>query len=225
MNEKQKFNAYDRQLTSEETGKGAHREFVGGLWDELGQLQFDFLVDAGLQTHHSLCDLGCGCFRGGIHFIKYLDSGNYYGVDINQSLLNAGKTELEEAGLGNKRIHTVLTETFDMSSFDTKMDFILSVSLFTHLPMSMILLCLRQVRQSLKPDGQYFTTYFNAPHSVYTKAITHEPGNITTHHNQDPYHYSLEEMQHAASESNLSVQEVLNWKHPRNQKMLVFTLK
>jgi hypothetical protein len=35
-----------------------HREAVGGLWDELGVLQFDFLLSKGLEAHHKVLDLG-----------------------------------------------------------------------------------------------------------------------------------------------------------------------
>jgi len=36
-------------LSSEEIEQGKHRELVGGLWDEVGRLQLDFLVREGLQ--------------------------------------------------------------------------------------------------------------------------------------------------------------------------------
>ncbi len=45
---------------------------VGGMWDKVGVLQFDFLMKQGLQSHYALLDVGCGSLRGGIHFIKYL---------------------------------------------------------------------------------------------------------------------------------------------------------
>jgi hypothetical protein len=35
-----------------------HRTAVGGLWDELGRLQFDYLVREGLQRNNSLLDVG-----------------------------------------------------------------------------------------------------------------------------------------------------------------------
>ena len=55
---------------------------VGGMWDEIGRLQFEFLRARGLKADHWLLDIGCGCLRGGIHAIKYLKTGNYYGFCI-----------------------------------------------------------------------------------------------------------------------------------------------
>ena len=78
-----KINQYDQQLTQERINAGIHRDMVGGRWDEIGRLQFDFLRARGLKPAHRPLDIGCGCLRGGIHAIKYLDAGNYYGLDIN----------------------------------------------------------------------------------------------------------------------------------------------
>ena len=37
-----------------------HRDYVGGRWEELGRLQFDFLCDHGLRPEHVLLDVACG---------------------------------------------------------------------------------------------------------------------------------------------------------------------
>ena len=59
----------------------AHREQVGGLWDEVGALQIDFLRAQGLRPPDTLLDVGCGCLRGGVHLVGYLEPGRYYGID------------------------------------------------------------------------------------------------------------------------------------------------
>jgi hypothetical protein len=41
-----------------------HRDVVGGMWDDIGKLQFDFLCDHGLRPSCRLIDIGCGCLRG-----------------------------------------------------------------------------------------------------------------------------------------------------------------
>jgi hypothetical protein len=58
-----------------------HREVVGGMWDLIGHLQFEFLIGQGLQPHHYLLDGGGGSLRGGVHLIRYLEPGHYFGVD------------------------------------------------------------------------------------------------------------------------------------------------
>ena len=66
-----------------------HREEVGGLWDKIGKLQFDFLKKMGLRSEHYFLDVGCGSLRGGIHFINYLEPSRYFGIDKNNELLDA----------------------------------------------------------------------------------------------------------------------------------------
>lgn len=43
-----------------------HRNYVGGLWDEIGLLQFEFLKSRGLKPHHVLVDIACGSLRAGV---------------------------------------------------------------------------------------------------------------------------------------------------------------
>ena len=54
MNTMKGVNAYFKELSSEEIGKKVHRGFIGGLWDELGQLQLEFLIKSGLKQNHKL---------------------------------------------------------------------------------------------------------------------------------------------------------------------------
>ena len=83
--------------------EGRHREIVGGLWDEIGRLQFEFLVANGLAPSSTLVDVGCGCLRGGIHFVSYLDDNLYFGIDSNLSLLDVGyDVALKSLGLQKK---------------------------------------------------------------------------------------------------------------------------
>ena len=62
-------NSYWRQLRKDEIKKGKHRESVGGMWDEIGCLQFEFLKKQGLLPEHKFLDVGCGslrkCFENG----------------------------------------------------------------------------------------------------------------------------------------------------------------
>ena len=60
-----------------------HRTYVGGLWDELGLLQFQFLLEMGLKPSDCLFDIGCGSLRGGRHFIKYLYNSLFLKITTN----------------------------------------------------------------------------------------------------------------------------------------------
>jgi len=219
------INNYDKELSEDEISQGYHRGFVGGLWEELGQLQFDFLVNQGLKPNNTLCDIGCGCLRGGIHFVNYLNKEHYFGIDINQSLLNAAQLELRNAGIADKKPNLLCTDKFDITSFNNKFDYMLAVSVFTHIPMNNILQCLQQVKENLNTNGRFFATFFLSPNSIHTRALNHTPGGITTHYTKDPFHYSKEEIKKMASLSGLNVSFVeQGWNHPRAQSMVNFFL-
>jgi SAM-dependent methyltransferase len=219
------INQYWQQLTPEEISKNYHREFVGGFWDELGTLQFKFLQSQGLLPHHKFVDIGCGALRGGIYFIRYLDKGNYYGLDINASLIEAGKIELQKQNLLEKNPTFLISDRFTVSDFDMKFDYGLAQSVFTHLFSNHIQRCLVEISRVFSPDGKFFATYFEAPRPAYTDIIHQIPGNTITNFDSDPFHYSFEEMKTLGDYAGLSVSRIGEWGHPRNQKMLCFTLK
>lgn len=72
--------------------KLSHRGYIGGRWDEIGKLQFDFLVSKGLKPHHALLDIACGSVRLGIHAIPYLDQSCYLGLEKESGMLSGKKT-------------------------------------------------------------------------------------------------------------------------------------
>ena len=218
------INSYGRELSESEILQNKHREFIGGKWQEIGQLQYDFLIDRGLQPYHKLLDIGCGCLRGGIYFIRYLESNNYYGLDINASLILAAQQEIKLAQLEAKKPHLLVDDKFAIAQFQQQFDFMLSVSVFTHLPMNIIIRCLSEVAKNLTPQGKYYSTFFAAPNSAHTAQIAHQPGGITTNYDRDPFHYSVEEMSFMAKVAGLQVNLIGEWQHPRNQQMLEFYL-
>ncbi|MGO9312144.1 MAG: class I SAM-dependent methyltransferase [Syntrophobacteraceae bacterium] len=217
-------NTYDRQLTNAEIRGNEHRKFVGGLWEEIGALQLDFLKQHGLASAHLLLDVGCGCLRGGIPCIRYLEAGNYFGLDINASLVKAGLMEIERERLTEKQPNLMVNDKFEFSRFGRKFDYVFALSVFTHLPMNHIIRCLTEIRKVLSPGGEFFATFFEAPSPAHLEQIRHMPGDEQTNYDSDPYHYSFEECQMMASTAGVQVRLIGEWGHPRAQKMLSFTV-
>jgi len=218
------INSYGRELSQDDIANNVHRGFIGGLWNKLGIQQLDFLKERGLEPNHKLLDIGCGCLRGGLHFIRYLDAGNYYGIDVNRSLIEAGVIEIKKEGLEGERPTLLVDNHFRLDKFVEKFDYMLSVSLFTHLPMNIIIRCLSMARRELKPEGVYLATFFEAPHSAHLDKIAQEPGGIVTDYDVDPFHYSFEELSWMGAVSGLDTELIGDWNHPKNQKMAAFTL-
>lgn len=215
-------NSYGQQLSDFDVWRNRHRDFIGSKWQEMGQLQFDFMVEQGLQPQDQLLDIGCGCLRGGVRFLEYLETSNYYGLDINASLIKAAWHELKLAKLAEKKPNLLVSEKFEIEKFQQHFDYMLSISLFSHLPMNVIIRGLVAARENLTPHGKYYATFFLAPSSAYLEEITHEPGEITTYYDSDPFHYSWSEIEFMARSANLEAKLIGGWNHPRNQQMVQF---
>jgi len=216
-------NAYWRELSDAEIASGQHRELVGGMWQEVGRLQMEFLRDQGLAPEHTLLDIGCGALRGGVHFIEYLRPRQYFGFDINESLLNAGMKELGERGLHGRAPNLAHNGDFDLAVFGVNaFDYLVAQSVFTHLYMNQIIRCLASAAAVMNSQSRFYATFFEAPSSAYIDPIRHQPGNALTFFDRDVFHYSFSEMKIMAEAAGLRVDYVGDWGHPRSQKMLCF---
>ena len=221
-----KYNEQDRiefALTAE-----GHRGFIGGMWDEIGRLQFDFMRGRGLSRSMVFLDVGCGCFRGGVHFIRFLDAGHYYGLEMNQPLIDEGfEKELKPAGLAEKlpRENCACNDTFDFTPFGgIKFDMALALSVFTHLTFNQIRLCLERLVSEMKEGASFYASFFERPLIGATgNGLYHERGGVTSYGAKDPYHYRVEDLFYAAKHLPWSASYIGAWGHPRDQKMICFT--
>ncbi len=129
-------------------------------WLTLGKLQFDYLLDHGLQPQQRLLEIGCGNLRAGWRFVEYLDPGNYYGIDISPDILFAAQDTLVRFGLQPKL--AVLTPVRDLRlPFlpDEHFDVVHAHSVFSHSPLPVIDECLANVGRILRPTGFFDFTF------------------------------------------------------------------
>lgn len=141
------------------------KDAVGGMWEEIGSLQFDFLKKMGMLPEHRMLDLGCGTLRGGRHFIRYLDASNYTGIDISPACLGAAHKLLEEERLEVKRPKLILntSKNLKFSEFEgERFDFILAQSVFTHLPELIIRECFENIGKCMHEGSAVYFTYSSA---------------------------------------------------------------
>jgi ubiquinone/menaquinone biosynthesis C-methylase UbiE len=193
--------------------KLGHREYVGGMWEEIGRLQFEFLVQQGLKPSHCFLDIACGSLRGGIHFINYLDIGNYLGIDKENKLIELGiEKELGKEIYNNKKPEFVISDKFEFELFSKKPQLSLAQSLFTHLNSNDICRCLEKLRKFVEPGHIFFATFFKGDSSANPK----------TSHSHADLRYSPEEMGTFGGDRGWKATYIGNWKHPRNQMMMKY---
>ncbi|OIJ18530.1 hypothetical protein BKP45_18980 [Anaerobacillus alkalidiazotrophicus] len=212
-------------LTNKDIEEGKHREAVGGKWDEIGELQFDWFVKKGLKKENTFLDVGCGSLRGGIHFVNFLEKGNYYGIDINEYLIKAGKIELQKLDILNKEPTLIVNGDFNFGLFNQRFDFAFAQSVFTHLSLDEIYKCLVQIEKVLKSNGEFYATFFEAKNKKYNLESLNDLLYKSKNEDKDPYYYPFSVFPFIIRDLSLTVEYIGNWNHPRKQKMLLFKKK
>jgi cyclopropane fatty-acyl-phospholipid synthase-like methyltransferase len=190
------------------------RATVGGLWEVLGPLQLEFLRGEGLQPHHELLDLGCGCLRGGLHFIRYLEPGNYWGADISLELLQAGKRFLSEESLEARSPHLLSVSpglTFEELG-GKKFDYVLAFGIFPDMPIEYVRECFANLHRVLKPNGRFYATFIEGPQMASQRRAMR-------------FQYPVELLRSLAEAHGYKATVSTDFHHPRGHSMLQVTYK
>ena len=214
-----RVNNYDSLLSTVQIARQEHRALIGGRWEELGLLQLEFMKSHGLRPEHRFADVGCGALRGGIKYLAYLNPRNYYGLDINQSLIDAGRMEVAELNLQDREANLLVSDTFELHRFETTFHFGIAQSVFSHLPMNHILRCLKEVKRVLEPGGVFYASFLCAPGDIQLEPVMQGANIVHSYWDIDPYHYSIKEMEWMGHHAGLDVNYIGDWNHPAQMMM------
>lgn len=191
-----------------------HRNYVGGKWDQIGGLQFNFLVSQGLQPSHYLLDIACGALRLGVKAIPYLEPGHYLGVEKEAGLIKAGlETELDPAVREEKQPNIICSSSFEFKRLGQVANFAIAQSLFTHFNAKLIHTCFQRLHPVLAENGLFFATYFECDQPRKYKRKSHD---------HDAYAYTREEMLAFGDENQFKSHYIGDWNHPRDQVMVKY---
>lgn len=191
-----------------------HRNYVGGLYEQIGILQFEFLVANGLRPDHIFLDIACGSLRLGKLLIPYLEPEHYYGIDKEPELIKLGiQYELDSELIRSKRPYFVVSYDFEFEKFPCKADFAIAHSLFTHLPPRLIHKCFRNLLTKIKSHGVFFATFFETEE---------KKENPSKPHDHRSFFYTKDEMLFFGEANGYVSEYVGCWGHPRGQVMVAY---
>jgi hypothetical protein len=191
-----------------------HRRYVGGSWEEIGELQFRFLLEHGLQRESVLLDIACGSLRLGSRVIPFLAPGHYLGIEKEAALVQAGLEH--EVGADLERLQQpriVVNSEFAFEQLDRKADIAIAQSLFTHLPPEPIGLCFRKLRPWLQPQGVFYATFFPSRSKRRHSLTAHDHGYFA---------YTDSEIRAFGEANGYRCDLLGDWGHPRGQVMAAY---
>ena len=191
-----------------------HRDYVGGKWDEIGRLQLDFLKAQGLLPSHVFLDIACGALRGGVHFIHYLERTHYLGIEKEKSLVDAGiEKELGLAIYKQKKPEIIISDSFEFQKLTKAPDYALAHALFTHLVPDTIHLCMKNLRNFVRPGCRFYSTFLE------TSTGAQNPEASQDH---TLFYYTRLEMSAFGEKNGWQPHYIGDWKHPRKQVMIEY---
>ncbi len=189
------------------SGASHYRAYVGPPkdYDLIAALTVGLLFAAGLRETHKLLDVGCGSLRAGRLFIPYLRPGNYFGIEPNRWLVEAGiEQELGQELIELKQPSFSYVSDFSADSFGVPFDYVVAQSIFSHTYPDMTALGLSGIARALAPHGLLLATF--------AQGDPLERGSGWLYPGMVPYRW--EEVRRMATEAGL-VARRLRWFHPR----------
>jgi SAM-dependent methyltransferase len=161
--------------------------------------------------------------RAGIHFIRYLEAGHYFGIDHNKEALDAGRQiELVKHGLTHKNPTLVHMDDFNFQSLGVEFDYATIHSVFPHLTLNSIIRCIMNLEKVLVPGGQCYATFYENPQGKFNLDPIARP-HLNTYLDKPLFHYDFETFEWVCAGTDLKVEYIGDWNRPRLQKIMVFT--
>ena len=195
-----------------------HRVFVGGDFDKIGKWQFDYLLKhMAMVESDRFLDIACGSLRLGKFMIPFLDKGNYYGLEAEQEILDAGiKVEL---GTTDREPKFSVNRMFNFD-FCRRYDIAWSNSLLSHLTITDISLLFNNLRSCTSNSSRFYFTYFDRGVSGKLHYV-----NPDQSHARKDFYYSQQEILSLLSDAGWYGELMTEQSHPRKQQIVCARLK
>ena len=203
--------------------QGRHRDVVGGRWEETGLIQMQILLNAGLDPHHHLLDIGAGSLRLGCRAVPYLNQGHYWATDLSGALMRAGHAaELVDPSRLPKD-HLIEDADFSLKGVPDTITHAIAFAVFTHLPANHLRRALLSIHARLPQLQTLLFTVFLAPESSYLSPHR-QPDGVVTHATRTPYHMLRQDVDYLIRASGFEA-AFLPTELPRGQVLIRATPK
>ena len=121
------------QISKGESQSSFGANLRSGPFEKSGIAFFELLVGCGLKQTDTCVDYGCGTLRIGLHAIKYLGRGKYWGLDIADWLLKEGHDLIGPKLVAEKQPQLrVISHESIKEAAASKPDFVFSAKVMQH---------------------------------------------------------------------------------------------
>ncbi len=127
-----------------------YQTFVGPAdnWNTIPRLVIKHLFNNGLSPETRLLDIGCGSLRTGRFLIPFLNTGNYYGLEPENMMVEEGlKNELIPEIVDFKKPVFYFNKDFDIP--DITVDIAIAIQVFIHCGPDQLKQCLKMLNKCL----------------------------------------------------------------------------
>lgn len=141
-------------------GRGAEIEWDRQSFERRGLQIWSDIVALGLEPHMRCVDYGCGSLRLGQHAMRYLDAGNYYGIDVTDAFIASGLELIDPQLLRDKapRLGVINGEVL-RGIRHWQADFVFSNAVLQHVPPEDLGLFFERLEAMMAPGTRAFILY------------------------------------------------------------------
>jgi hypothetical protein len=141
-------------------GDNSPAEWNRELFARRGLKRWGEVVAFGLEPHMRCVDYGCGSLRLGQHAMRYLDAGNYYGIDVTDTFIATGLDLVDPDLLSRKAPRTATINGEVLREIRAwQPDFIFSNAVLQHVPPEELRLFFERLETMMAPHTKAFILY------------------------------------------------------------------
>lgn len=141
-------------------GRGVDLKWDRESFERRGLQNWSDIVALGLEPHMRCVDYGCGSLRLGQHAIRYLDAGNYHGIDVTDAFIASGLELIDPQILRDKapRLDVISGDVL-RGIRDWEADFVFSNAVLQHVPPEDLGLFFERLEAMMAPGTRAYILY------------------------------------------------------------------